>query len=298
MSDPIPRLADLLSASPDPRAPVEIVASVQTVREDGTVNLKVLGSVILGIACDASYTPRKAGDTVVVSVRGRQWRVAGRTGPEARPSLSLPKTTKVGWGGNAPAGAGWHTGEKTWVRETGGAYEVYVQNTSDPSPPEGGGSDPNPDPQTVHVSHGSTYVHNRDDSYHQTPTQGDWAGSGDRTGCWFYGNDLHQAVNAHPVDHAVVHLSRVSKPHGEYSPVRMTLHLHDETSATRGTPTLHNAVGGPNLDIGEGAHWELPGPWVASLQGSARGIAITGHGRSEYLIASDSATVTVYYSGA
>lgn len=336
MADPVPRLADLLSGRADPRTPTEITATVQSTRVDGTVNLHVLGATVLAVPADANYTPRKAGDPVVVSVRGRQWRVVGKTGDEAR--RNLPKPAAVGWGSEEPQGSGWHRGV-AWVRETPEQYEVYVQpgkpsevhwgvgapsgtgwhsgttvyarETEDamqvyldtdsdqpppppPTPPDGGSS-PAPDPAKAPVVHANSYRHGSVASYHSMPTQGDWTGRGNLTGCWFYGTRLHEVVSAHDVKSVRVEFVRDGEG-GIYGRVPMRLYLHDHATAPKHRPVLHHRMTGPRLARGEGGTFDLPRAAITALAGSARGFAVFADGPGDYATFHAAATVYVTYA--
>lgn len=83
---------------------IDTARVVDSVNVDGTVNLRVGDSIIPSVPALTSYTPRTAGDTVLVRVRGGEQVVIGKTGAATTIPAALSLTVS---NSAAPGGAGW-----------------------------------------------------------------------------------------------------------------------------------------------------------------------------------------------
>lgn len=114
--------------------------------------------------------------------------------------------------------------------------------------------------------------------------QGDWTGSGNRSGAWFYGTKIADACAGKTVASMTVAFSRKSGS-GVNGKRPLHLYLHGYTSAPSGQLNLGD---GPeellSLSVGTKGTATLPASWRSALaSGSARGLAIYSSGRGDYM---------------
>lgn len=244
---------------------------VDSVREDGTVNL--LDGTILhpGIPCHTGYLNRAAGDKVVVMRWQAGWFVLGKAGPAS----ATTKALSLSWGQGAPAGSGWLTGT-LWVRDG----ELYVE-TAAPPPLSA-------KPVTLQpTTQGAWRSGSRDND--QAPSQGAWSSyPHPYTGAWFYGSQI-TALSGTPTSMSI-RVARTSATHGVFGGVKPRFYLLAASAAGSATPALGDGPKyGPALGLGASASWTLPGSWRDALaSGAAHGIGITAEVGSGYLICTDS----------
>jgi len=276
VTDSAAALARLTST---PGQPVSFALMVvDSVRDDGTVNLVQGGTIYEAVPCLNAYLARAAGDTVMVARWGAGWQVLGKAGPEWAPAAaSSTAVPRISWGESAPSGSGWVTGTP-WVR----AGELYVQTAA------GGGSSPatTPDPVTLSpTSQGAWRDGSRDTS--QAPTQGAWpAYPHPYTGAWFYGTTVADACAGKTVASMSLRLARTTASHGSYGAVRPQLYLLAASTAAGSPPTLGDGpLPGPALGLGSSGKFAVPAAWRAALaSGAAGGIGVFAPTGSQYLI--------------
>ncbi|MEV0526644.1 hypothetical protein AB0I66_24685 [Streptomyces sp. NPDC050439] len=272
-----------------------VSADVIDVTDRGTVNVRMGGAELYDVACTDAYRNRKAGDVVAVR-RGVVPVVLWRLGedPADADEASITEVAKDAaqdliaissytWGTGAP-GAGFQEVSALWTKKDGaGKGVLYAQLASLP--------DTSPEapttraPKTVKISANSsgTWRRGRPDDYASAPTQGDWTGRGDRRGGWFYGTKIADACAGKSVKAMTVRFTR-KRGSGVNGKVKMRLYLHDHNGAPSGQLDLD---AGPetllSLSVGAKGTATLPSSWRTQLaSGSARGVAIYGHGRGDY----------------
>lgn len=272
-----------------------VSAEVIDVTDDGTVNLRMQGGELYDVACTDAYRNRKAGDTVAVR-RGAVPVVLWRLGDDPA-DADTARITQVAqdaaqdliavsaytWGAAAPTGAGWQQVTTLWTRkDSNGTGVLYAEmggpDTSPTAPPTRA-----PKSVTISPTDSGTWRRGRPDDYADSPTQGDWTGRGDRSGAWFYGSKIATACAGKSVAKMSVAFTR-KRGAGVNGKVRMRLYLHGYTAAPSGRLNLGD---GPetllSLSVGAKGTATLPSSWRAALaSGSARGLAISGHGRDQY----------------
>jgi hypothetical protein len=275
VSDAAQKLAQL--AQPGQQLEFAIY-TVDSVRDDGTVNLAEGETIHEAVPCQNSYLDRQAGDTVIVARWRAGWQVIGKAGSEwSPPRTLLPTVPRISWGESAPTGTGWVTGTP-WVR----ANELYIQTAA------GGGSSPAATPDDVTLaptSQGAWRDGARDSG--QAPTQGAWSYyPHPYTGAWFYGSSISAACAGKSVASMKLRLARTSTRHGSYSAVRPQLYLLSASSAGGSPPSLGDGpLPGPALGLGSSGTFTVPASWRSALaSGSAGGIGVFAGVGSQYLI--------------
>lgn len=273
-----------------------VSADVIDVTEAGTVNIRMMGADIYGVACTDAYRNRRAGDTVAVR-RGAVPVVLWRLGddPADTEQASIEQTAKAAaedaqvvraatYGTGAPAGTGWQAASAVFMRKVDGRLELYFQvaDASDPSPATP--SVPSPRPVTVSPTDSGTWRSGRPDEYASAPTQGDWTGRGNRRGAWFYGSRISDACAGKTVAKMTVAFARKTGS-GVNGKRPMHLYLHGYTSAPSGQLNLGD---GPEdllrLSVGAKGTATLPKAWATALaSGAAKGLAIYASGSSDYM---------------
>lgn len=252
---------------------------VDSVAEDGTVNLDFGGTIVNAVPANVSYSPRKEGDVVLVLTSPAGWRVIDRVG--APQQLTIPDPVDLEFG--PPAPTGYTQASAVWVKD--GA--LYVQTGSGPAP---GPSDPptasRPKPVTLDPSSAQGYRSGRKDS--QRIAQGaspDYPKSW--SAIWTYGNRIADACQGKTVDRMQIRVARNSKRHGTSKKVRPKLGLHNETSPPSSTPGLGYRWDGSGLGFGASEWMTIPGSQAGRLaSGASKGIGMSaGVSNSTYLIA-------------
>lgn len=273
-----------------------VTGTVTDVTDEGTVHLLMGGVQFYDVLCTDAYRNRQAGDLVAVR-RGAVPVVLWRLGDDPA-AADTARTIEVAqdaaqdliaisaytWGTAAPPGTGWQQVSQLWTKKDGaGKGVLYAQlGTAGDTSPEAPGARP---PKTVTISptDSGTWRRGRPDDYADSPTQGDWTGRGDRRGGWFYGTRIADACQGKTVAKMTVAFTR-KRGAGVNGKVRMRLYLHSYQSAPSGQLNLDD---GPemllSLAVGAKGTATLPSSWRTALaSGSARGLAISGHGRTEY----------------
>ena len=253
---------------------------VDSLQEDGLVNLRWGEAIINGVAANVSYSPRAEGDVVLVLNHAAGWRVMDKIGGPVEPEQ--PETVDVAFGDGIPAGD--FVQVNSIFMKDGAIYGLIGEG-----PAPGPGDPPRkskPKPVTLEPSGRQGYRSGKKDS--QRFAQGaspeypkPW------TSIWLYGTRIEQACAGKTVDTMQVRLARTSKRHGTSKKVRPRFALHDETSAPSSTPSLSRGWDGPGLGLGSSKWSTIPASQAARLaSGDSRGIGITaGVGNLSYLIA-------------
>ncbi|MFE9937398.1 hypothetical protein [Streptomyces hirsutus] len=273
-----------------------VSATVTDVTDDGTVHLMMGGSEIYDVACTDAYRNRRAGDVVAVR-RGAVPVVLWRLGDDPD-DADTDRTVQVAqdaaedliaisaytWGTAAPSGAGWQQVSTLWTRkDTAGKGTLYAQLASVSEASPEAPATRAPKSVTISPDDSGTWRSGRPDDYASSPTQGDWTGRGDRRGAWFYGTRIATACQGKSVKAMTVKFTR-KRGAGINGKVRQRLYLHDYTSAPSGQLSLGDGPEGLlSLAVGAKGTATLPAAWRTALaSGSARGLAIYGHGQSQY----------------
>ena len=279
-------LADLASPAGGAGGPVQFMTrTVNSVREDGTVNLTSGDGVLLGVHCWEAYTDRTPGDKVIVA----RWRggmaVLGRMGGDPADTPADPGLA-LSWGTASPPGSGWVTGT-LYVRDG----ELYVQTASGASTPPPASIDPS--------GQGAWRDGSRDTG--QDPTQGAWPTYPHPwTGAWFYGSQITTAAAAGTISALKLTLARSASSHGSYSAVTPILYLTAASSPSSTPPSVLGDpwTGFPALGLGSRRTATLPSSWRDALRdGTAKGVVAKAGTGSSYLIFSGSCgQLSVVYS--
>lgn len=260
---------------------------VDSVQDDGTVNLVIGDTVEAGVPCMVGYTQRKAGDVVLVAQFPFGWAVLGKTGSE--PSTAVPDTVDISWGQGVPPGGSWKKADQVWVR----GNAIYAQlATSDPTPPQKPKTDP------VTVTNGGSAGYWKGSRRGSTPAQGMWGStSGTWSGAWYFGDRIVNACAGQDVASMTVSVARTSKYHGSPRGVQSFLYLVPRGTTAGPPPDMYAKFNGPKLSLGERDTAKLPQNWVNDLaSGAAQGIGCdAGHG-SNYLIYTKTANVTITFA--
>ncbi|KFG07481.1 hypothetical protein [Streptomyces scabiei] len=272
-----------------------VSATVTDVTDTGTVHLMMGGAAFYDVACTDAYRNRRAGDIVAVrrgAVPVVLWRLgedpadtdAAAIAEQAREAAAdLIAISAFTWGTAAP-GAGWEQVTELWTKkDSAGKGVLYARLASAPDPSPEAPATQAPKTAVISPTDSGTWRRGRPDDYASSPTQGDWTGRGDRRGGWFYGTAIAAACTGKTVASMSVKFTR-KRGAGINGKVRMRLYLHDHTSAPSGQLDLDD---GPqtllSLAVGAKGTATLPADWRAALaSGSARGLAIYGHGRADY----------------
>ncbi|HET9382264.1 MAG TPA: hypothetical protein VFP69_15735 [Streptomyces sp.] len=273
-----------------------VSATVTDVTDEGTVHLLMGGAQLYDVPCTDAYRNRQAGDTVAVR-RGLVpvvlWRLggdpadadAGRTSETARDAVQdLIAVSAYTWGSGAPVGSGWQQVDTLWTRrDSNGKGVLYAQMASPPGTSPEAPATSAPQTVTIPPADSGTWRRGRPDDYADDPTQGDWTGRGDRRGAWFYGTAIADACAGKTVQSMSVAFTR-RRGAGVNGKVRQLLYLHAHTSAPSGQLVLGDGPEGLlSLAVGAKGTATLPSAWRTALaSGSARGLAIYGHGQSQY----------------
>lgn len=259
------------------------LGTVEGVRDDGTLNVRLGGQTLDGIPANVSYSPRAEGDTVLLA----RWRGGVRVIDRVGAPSSTSAGTKVTWGNATPNGTGWQQAASVWVRDN----EVFAQLSAGDPPPG--------DVDEISPSTQGAWQRGYLDSG-QTVSQGAWPTyPHPYTGGWFYGSQVVAAAGAGAIDSISIRLSRTSKRHGVYGAVTPRLYLLAAGSAPNATPPLGDGpVSGPALGLGVSKSFILPTSWRDALaSGTAKGIGCYADVGGDYLVFTGSCgQLTLTYS--
>lgn len=112
--------------------------------------------------------------------------------------------------------------------------------------------------------------------------QGQYGGSGNRTGCVFYGTPPRSLSGATIIS-AFFQVRRQSG--GAYAAQAATMRLMTNATRPAGAPTLTSSTGGPILPTNAQGQHAVPASWVQSMvDGTAGGLAFFVAGGSPYMV--------------
>jgi hypothetical protein len=112
--------------------------------------------------------------------------------------------------------------------------------------------------------------------------QGDYSGTGNNTGCVFFGGAPRSLAGA-TVTSAVAKVRRVSG--GAYSAVGTTMRLVTQSTRPGGAPTLTSSTSGPSIAVGTTTTFSIPNSWAqAMVDGSAGGVAFLSTGDAAHYV--------------
>lgn len=197
------------------------------------------------------------------------------------------------FGSSAP-GAGWTLADQIYYRNVGNgmvAFHAVKAGSSTPSKPPQAPKPPVPPskPDNKYFSPSSKgSVRSNGQKNTSVVMQGSWTSLGNWKGGWFYGSQLSSYLSGY--DHndvdIYVWVKRASGAGGWSRGIAAHMRLTPAGSLPGSyggldlTGTLHNE----KLSPGETVKWKLFDSWVDALcSGSARGIAISGSGASDYI---------------
>lgn len=280
MTDAENDLAALVRAEVERQANPFQIMQVDSLREDGSVNLRWGEAIINDVAANQAYNPRNEGDVVLVLNHSAGWRVMDKIGGPVE--IDIPEPVDMEFGHAAPP-ADFVQVNSLYMKN--GA--IYGQTGEGPGP--GPGNPPTsskPKPVTLDPSSTAGYRSGRKDG--SRVAQGAWPSYPKAwSGLFIYGSRIAAACQGKTVDSMQVRVARTSKNHGVSGKVKPRLGLHDETSAPSKTPKLSNRWDGPGLGMGDSKWITLPSSAAERLaSGVSRGIGIgASTGKSSYLIA-------------
>lgn len=278
MADAENDLAALVRAEVERQMSPFSIMQVDSIQEDGTVNLAWGEAIINGVAANVSYSPRNEGDVVLVLNHTAGWRVMDKIGGPVK--VEIPEQIDLAFG--PPAPSGYTQASAVWVKE--GA--IYVQTGSGPAP---GPADPpsSSKPKPVTLSPNTRAAYRDGDRDGSTPAQGAWPSyPHPYSTAFIYGSRIQAACQGKTVNSMQIRIARTGKYHGVSGKVRPRLNLHDETSAPKKTPSYSNRWEGPGLGMGDSKWVTIPSSQVARLaSGSSSGIGLQAStGKSDYMI--------------
>lgn len=280
--------------------------------DDGT------GEPLNDVPCLSSYDDRAAGDHVMVLKLGSSWVVIGATGKvptEEGPDEAQiknwiqaaindadigPVVTVSRGSAATPSGSGWiQASSLPWYRDDGsGNRSIYFPTgSSDPSPTQ---KPPPPgtkrDPKLIDPVAARAYRTNGQQS--STLLSGPatpWGSSARWTTAFFYGDALHDALNAAPVDYVEMTLARISGPGwNRKEPLRLGMHgAKNKTKITQ----LSSSYIATKLAWGGKDTFRLKDSFVNALKnGDQDGLGLTSSVSGEYLgVTSGSGHIRVVY---
>lgn len=112
--------------------------------------------------------------------------------------------------------------------------------------------------------------------------QGSYGGSGNRTGCVFYGAAPRSLAGA-TVLSALFQVRRQAG--GAYAAQTATMRLMTNATKPAGAPTLTSSTGGPILAVNQQGQHAVPAAWVQSIvDGTAGGLAFFTGAASPYMV--------------
>lgn len=255
---------------------------VDSVQENGLVNLRWGEAIINGVAANVSYSPRAEGDVVLVLNHSAGWRVMDKIGGPVQ--VDIPEPVDLEFGPSAPP-ADFVQVNALYMKD--GA--IYGQTGEGPGP--GPGDPPKaskPKPVTLDPSSIAAYRSGRRDG--SRPAQGAWPSYPKAWSAIFlFGSRIKDACQGKTVDSMQVRIARTGKSHGVSGKVRPRLGLHNETSAPKLTPSLSNRFDGPGLGMGDSKWVTIPSSQAARLaSGDSKGVGMgAATGKSNYLIATE-----------
>lgn len=290
MNDPALDLAELVRAEIARQQPFQIM-QVESVRDDGTVNLHFGDSIVEAVPANQSYAPRADGDIVMVLQTPAGWRVIDRVGPPAK--IELPETLDLAFGPGAPDSS-YTQAKSVWVKDG----KIWVQTGEGPGQ-EGPGTPPvvsTPKPVTIGPSQWAGYRSGRRDG--DRVAQGAWPSYPKPwSGMWYYGNRLTEALSKAPVKEMRVRVARTGARHGISGKATPRLGLHAHGTVQNTTPSLSHRFNGTPVGLGQSAWTTVPGAQAEALKsGAAKGLGISAPVGSDYLVTgAGSGTITITY---
>lgn len=297
MGTPAEQLGASLASASGGSADRTVSAQVVDVTDDGRVNISIGGTLVLDVPCADSYAGRKAGDWTAVRITGGQPVVMWRLGEDPGSltdehitdlatgvALDLQVVRAVSWGTADPSGTGWQQTTVPYARKVDGKVELYLKIVTQTDPPPPPPPARAPSPVTISPTDSGSWQGGRPADWRGDPSQGDWTGSGNYRGAWFYGTAVAAACSGKTVSSMAVTLSR-KRGSGVNASRPVHLYLHSYTSAPSGQLSLGD---GPeevmSLSVGATRTANLPSSWRSALaSGSARGLAVYASGSRDYM---------------
>ena len=126
-----------------------------------------------------------------------------------------------------------------------------------------------------------------------TVRQGDY-GYGDCQGCWFFGNNLYNTMNAGTVTKVIIRIKR--QEGGTSSAQTMTVKSHNHTSKPSGAPTYTNTIGTCSCAVGSYIDLVITDTATINKLKACKGIGLSiGTASSPYIVCSGSCQVIITY---
>ena len=126
-----------------------------------------------------------------------------------------------------------------------------------------------------------------------TCRQGDY-GYGDCQGCWFFGNNLYNTMNAGTVSKVVIRIKRQSG--GVAALQTMTVKSHNHTSKPSGAPTYTNTIGTCSCAVGSYIDLIITDTATINKLKACKGLGLSiGSASSPYIVCSGNCQVIVTY---
>lgn len=264
---------------------VPTVGVVEQVNADGTVNVRVRGSVVTSLPAAPSYAPRAVGDRVEVRFAGGLGFVLGRR------AGALPEPAQAGrpWEhvlvNAAPSGGSWvETLSGVWVDPVARIAQ-YVRSVPAPPAPTLG--------SLTRVAAFGTYSGGRIIGSDRAE-QGAWAGYGPYVGLFVYGPGAWAPLAGKAITAVRVRLHRMDRGGDSAAAgIRLGLHPHASLPGEVTETTITGALDAAFLQRNGTATFTAPVAWGQALRdGTAAGLGINGLANAEL----DLATVTVDFT--
>ena len=126
-----------------------------------------------------------------------------------------------------------------------------------------------------------------------TCRQGDY-GYGDCQGCWFFGSNLYDTMNAGTVTKVVIRIKR--QEGGVYAAQTMTVKSHDYTSKPSGAPTYTDTIGTCSCAVGSYIDLIITDTATINKLKACKGLGLSiGSTSSPYIVCSGNCQVIITY---
>lgn len=291
LDDALARLARAEQQSPD-----LFPAVVDSVQQDGSLNLLIHDGIVTSIPSSKDYLAQPGDVAQVLYVRG-QYFVLGRAGKAEKPAADPHPVSAVTVSGSAPSGGGWTLYSDVYARQNqDGITELWlVRDTGEPAPAP-------PSSGTVSATSNAAWQWRPGTGWtFEHPHQGCFNCSwGLYRGLWMFPDGAWNALAGKQITGVRVSIGRIARGHGyTYGGVPVTLWTHPHANKPNGAPQRNAGPFFPGqLSLGERQTFELHpsfGESLRDISGTAGVMAFTQHER-EYIIFRDDLTVHVDWS--
>lgn len=196
------------------------------------------------------------------------------------------------------------TGNPYWVGTGGmiaadqllGMDKINFNNSSQSGSSSSSGSTTRKVTETIKATSADTYRSTVYNSWKGDGTvrQGDY-GYGDCQGCWFFGNNLYNTMNAGTVTKVVIRMQRQSG--GVNAAQTLTVKSHNHTSRPSGAPTYTNTIGTCSCVVGSYVDLVITDSATINKLKTCKGLGLSiGSTSSPYAVCSGACSVIITYT--